>query len=398
MAQSNGVPDEYASAPEGDEPLVVMCLGRSVKPIKRFLETCRDFAERQRDAYVTVRSSKMIQFHQAWDTMILRPIRPLDTVHLDEVVKANLVNDIRNYLDNKTKRFYENRGIPYRRGYLLYGPPGTGKTSLSLALAGLFGLELYLLHIPGVREDSELEKLFTTLPPKCLVLLEDIDAIGTARQLDIDDGVEDEEYAKISGEKKQRCTLSGLLNVLDGVSSQEGRVVLMTSNVAHKLDKALIRPGRIDRMVYLGYINEKSASLMYLRMFERDDNQKLENDGPDEVELQKLAIKFSSNVPEETFTPAQLQGFLLNHRESPELAVSEISTWVSEEITKMKDAKEHANQVAALRAKRRTGHMLQVLGQSIAVSNEDSSKNRDEIVLDATLGAQKKSSGGTTKG
>lgn len=60
----------------------------------------------------------------------------------------------------------------------LHGPAGTGKTSLSLALAGLFGLELYLLHVPSVEGDAELERHFSALPPQCFILLEEIDAVG----------------------------------------------------------------------------------------------------------------------------------------------------------------------------------------------------------------------------
>jgi chaperone BCS1 len=125
-----GVPDEYAAAPEGDEPLVVMCLGRSVEPIKRFLTACRDFAEKQREKYITVRASKQQYQRDSWDVTILRPIRPLETVHFDETTKAELVADIQNYLDPNTRKFYAARGIPYRRGYLLHGTPGTGKTSV----------------------------------------------------------------------------------------------------------------------------------------------------------------------------------------------------------------------------------------------------------------------------
>ena len=136
------MPDEYASGPSGQEPLVVMCLGRSASPIKRFLEACRSFAERQRETFLTVRVCKGRR-HLRWDTTVLKPIRPLETIHFDDNIKNALVADVKNYLNPDTLRFYSMRGIPYRRGYLLHGPPGTGKTSLSFALAGLFGLELF---------------------------------------------------------------------------------------------------------------------------------------------------------------------------------------------------------------------------------------------------------------
>ncbi|SPQ26208.1 ef37c560-fc9c-449e-89a2-2846f60da9fa [Thermothielavioides terrestris] len=310
-------PDEYAGAPEGDEPLVVMCLGRSVEPIKRFLNTCREFADKQREAYITVRTSKRT-YDETWDTTILRPLRPLETVHFDEETKKALVADIENYLDVNTRRFYNRRGIPYRRGFLLHGPPGTGKTSLSLALAGRFGLELYLLHMPSVRDDSVLEKLFTALPPRCLVLLEDIDAVGIKRRArknvkddssddsDKDDDKDDSDSDNDRG--RSSCTLSGLLNVIDGVASQEGRIVLMTSNFAEKLDKALVRPGRVDKMIYLGHISQRSAELMFLRMYGPDADGAAPADRTvqlPEDQLQQLALEFSKNIPDQVFTPAQ---------------------------------------------------------------------------------------------
>lgn len=393
------IPDEFASAPEGTEPLVVMCLGRSVEPVKRFLDMCREFGEKQREAYVTIRASRSRYDDQSWETTILRPIRPIETIHFDEKAKAELVADLRNYLDPATRRFYTERGIPYRRGYLMHGPAGTGKTSLSLALAGLFGLELYLLHVPSVRDDQDLEKLFTTLPPRCFVLLEDIDAVGIKnrggrrRDLDGDDDndneggdkddddgdSDDEDRSRYGG--PSRVTLSGLLNVLDGVASQEGRIVLMTSNYAERLDRALVRPGRIDKMIYLGFISQRSAELMFKRMYARDTkNNNSNNKGkknnynknvttsitngtasyacpgqnpPDRDELEKLALSFSGRVKDNTFTPAQLQGYLLNHRQDPRGATDGLQAWMAEEMAQMEEAKRLAREAKLAKRRRK---------------------------------------------
>jgi chaperone BCS1 len=359
-------PDEYAGAPEGDEPLVVMCIGRSVEPIKRFLNTCREFADKQREAYITVRISKRT-YDESWDTTILRPLRPLETVHFDEKIKSALVADIENYLDVNTRRFYNGRGIPYRRGFLLYGPPGTGKTSLSLALAGRFGLELYLLHMPSVRDDSVLEKLFTALPPRCLVLLEDIDAVGIKRRpvRDYDSSDSDEDDRSDSDDDNDRprssCTLSGLLNVLDGVASQEGRIVLMTSNFAEKLDKALVRPGRVDRMIYLGNISQRSCELMFLRMYGPDANGSAPADRAvqlPEDDLKRLALEFSGQIPNELFTPAQVQGYLLNYRDSPLDALANVGRWVKEEVEMVEAAKEKERKAAEIKKKKRRERKL----------------------------------------
>ena len=365
------VPDEYAAAPEGDEPLVVMCLGRSVKPIKNFLETCRVFADQQSESYVTVRTCKSQYDRGSWDTTILRPLRPLETVHFDEQTKADLVTDIARYLDPATRRFYTMRGIPYRRGYLLHGPAGTGKTSLSLALAGHFGLDLHLLHIPSVREDHELEALFAVLPPRCFILLEDIDAVGIKRRVETKDDSddEDEDDDKSQMGYRSRCTLSGLLNVLDGVASQEGRIVLMTSNFAEKLDKALVRPGRIDKIIYLGYISQRSAELMFLRMFSPESERALSSDSAFDLppgDLEKLALEFSGQIPDNTFTPAQLQGYLLHHRGTPVAAAKDIAAWAKEEIEQMEVAKEKAKEQAAAKKRRKAKYKLAALQGIVA--------------------------------
>jgi chaperone BCS1 len=245
---------------------------------------------------------------------------------------------------------------------LLYGPPGTGKTSLSLALAGHFGLELYLVHIPSIDEDKKLERLFAALPPRCIVLLEDIDAVGINKRHGTGDNSADEDDDDDDKKTYQsrKITLAGLLNVLDGVASQEGRIVLMTSNFADRLDRALIRPGRIDRQIFLGNISPRSAELMFLRMYASDENNSTISGSitVDEEELQKLAAAFASKVPPNTLTPAQLQGYLLERRDIPEQAVGEIAQFVHDEKMRAEEAKAREKRAAERRKKRRQENKL----------------------------------------
>ncbi|KAF2503119.1 P-loop containing nucleoside triphosphate hydrolase protein, partial [Lophium mytilinum] len=242
---------------------------------------------------------------------ILKPDRPLDTIDMDETLKAALVEDLHGYLHPTARRSYGRRGIPYRRGYLFHGPPGTGKTSMCFALAGHFKLELYTLSGQGLG-DTELDQLFAALPPKCIVLLEDIDSAGITREHNNESGTEQSHYQ----DNTARVTLSGLLNAIDGTTSQEGRVLIMTTNTPEKLDKALIRPGRIDQTVYFGPVTKKSAEDIFMRMFSRDRN------GDEEHAIWKMAVEFSEKFPEGQITPAEVQGFLVNTK-NPQKSLAE---------------------------------------------------------------------------
>ena len=281
----------------------------------------------------------------SWQPKMRKPIRRLDTVHFDQNVKQELLNDIRKYLDPRTQRRYQSRSMPYRRGYLFYGPPGTGKSSLSTALAGEFGLDLYEVKIPSIGSDAGLEQMFSEIPPQCIVLLEDIDAVWserTSRSRSPDRRSErSSESDRGSGSHASNVTLSGVLNVLDGVGSQEGRIVIMTTNKPEALDAALVRPGRVDMKVFLGNISRNSAEQMFVRMFapdelsgdsnsvtvfERDDREvKMK-------EIRRLASRFAEAIPDNVLTPSQLQGYFQIHLDSAHDAASGIAAWVEKEV------------------------------------------------------------------
>ena len=235
-----------------------------------------------------------------------------------------IINDMNEYLHPLSPKWYATRGIPYRRGYLFHGPPGTGKTSLSFALAGIFGLEIYVISLqePTLTE-GDLMQLFNGLPRRCIVLLEDVDAAGLIRD-GKSDAAEDESRSKHrnrkgkntqekpeekkSGEEKASekpkeedftlkdlarelksinsskpsnersqassnrqpgtgISLSGLLNAIDGVATHEGRVLIMTTNHPEKLDAALVRPGRVDRRVEFKLAKKEQIRELFLRMY-----------------------------------------------------------------------------------------------------------------------------------
>ena len=188
--------------------------------------------------------------------------RPIESVILDKGVKERVIADVKGFLDS-AKWYYE-RGIPYRRGYLLYGPPGSGKSSFIRALAGELDYNIAMLNLSerGLTDDR-LNHLLTIIPRRTLVLLEDADAAFGNRRTQTDE----------DGYRGANVTFSGLLNALDGVASAEERIVFLTTNYVDRLDSALIRPGRVDMAVRLGEATRWQMAKLWDRFYGEFDEQ-----------------------------------------------------------------------------------------------------------------------------
>jgi chaperone BCS1 len=187
--------------------------------------------------------------------------RPLDSVILDKGIKERIVDDVKDFLGRQ--KWYVDRGIPYRRGYLLYGPPGSGKSSFIQALAGEldFGVAIINLSERGMQDDK-LAHLLTKLPQRTILLLEDADAAFVNRR-----------KADADGYNGATVTFSGLLNALDGVAAGEERIAFLTTNHIDRLDEALIRPGRVDMTVRIGWATRHQAIQMWDRFYGDRDVQ-----------------------------------------------------------------------------------------------------------------------------
>jgi chaperone BCS1 len=238
--------------------------------------------------------------NECWDATSWQSRRPLESVVLADQTLEDLVDDLRDFY--RSSSWYAERGIPYRRGYLLYGPPGTGKTTLVVALAGELKLSVAVLSLSNrIMNDESLRALVDALPASTLLLIEDVDCVfKEKRSTGVETGV----------------TLSGLLNALDGVSSREGRVLFMTTNHPERLDPALVRPGRVDRKVELGHATPDQARRLFL-WFYRDSGL-----GP--AALAREADQFASQVPVGKVSMAAIQEHLLRYRRTPEAAAREV--------------------------------------------------------------------------
>ncbi|NLZ36069.1 MAG: ATP-dependent zinc metalloprotease FtsH [Clostridiales bacterium] len=141
-------------------------------------------------------------------------------------------------------------GAKIPHGILLVGPPGTGKTLLAKAVAGEAGVPFYSISGSDFVEmyvgvgASRVRDLFETAKknPASIVFIDEIDAVGRHRGAGLGGGHDEREQ-----------TLNQLLVEMDGFGSNEGVIVIAATNRPDILDPALLRPGRFDRQVMVGY-------------------------------------------------------------------------------------------------------------------------------------------------
>lgn len=235
-----------------------------------------------------------------------RQPRPLNSVVLKEGLSDTIANDVKDFIHNPD--WYRARGIPYRRGYLLHGPPGCGKTSYITALAGELQYSICVLNLSDrSMSDDRLAHRLADAPENSIILLEDVDAVFVSRD-DAKTKMNENAYQGLN-----RLTLSGLLNAIDGVTSTEGRILFMTTNYADRLDPALIRPGRVDRKVFIGHCDHYQLKQMFSRFYP-DAKEELVNEFADKV------IGLESPV-----SAAQIQGFFMFSKDNPQDIIDNVN-------------------------------------------------------------------------
>lgn len=158
------------------------------------------------------------------------------------------LREIVDYLRDPSK--YRKLGAKIPHGVLLVGPPGTGKTLLAKAVAGEAGVPFLSISASDFVEmyvgvgASRVRDLFETAKraPASIIFIDEIDAVGRHRGAGLGGGHDEREQ-----------TLNQLLVEMDGFSSHDGVIVMAATNRPDILDPALLRPGRFDRQVTVGY-------------------------------------------------------------------------------------------------------------------------------------------------
>ncbi|KAF7369609.1 p-loop containing nucleoside triphosphate hydrolase protein [Mycena venus] len=261
----------------------------------------------------------------SWAKAVTKSRRAFSTLVLPADIKEMILADAQEFL--ASEKWYRMAGIPHRRGYLLHGAPGTGKSSTVHAIAGKLGLEIYFISLasPGI-DDFSLGRLISDTPSRCILLLEDIDCAFPSRE-EPDEDEEEEPQRDRNGNiiprnymvpPKSAVTLSGLLNVFDSVSSEEGRITFAT------IKYSLATAGQIEEVFKVFFaVSDEGA------------DGKPENEATfapyTTNDIERYAAEFSAAMPSDTYSIAQIQGYLLRKKRDPLGAAQDVGEWLVEQ-------------------------------------------------------------------
>ncbi|KAJ7132511.1 P-loop containing nucleoside triphosphate hydrolase protein [Mycena epipterygia] len=357
----------------------------------QFIEAARAHYTHASISRVTVH---LTDNYGSWARAITKNRRAFSTLILPGGIKELLLADAKEFL--ASEEWYTFAGVPHRRGYLLYGEPGTGKSSTIHALAGELGLEIYFISLaaPGI-DDYTLGRLITDTPAHCILLIEDIDCAFPSREDDDDEPLLDAKGNLIPKEPippRSEVTLAGLLNVLDSVASEDGRLTFATTNHIEQLDPALIRPGRMDLKIKYGLATADQLEQMFERFYRYIEDSLPEHGAGigcyfsqttgerlSAAVLAGLAKEFAAALPSAVYSIAQLQGYLLNSKNDPEGALAGVGAWIEAQETEKREMAELKQKRRKEAALRRAAEVAAKREVEAGVQKEEKEKEAVEI-------------------
>ncbi|KAL6656636.1 hypothetical protein ACP70R_004416 [Stipagrostis hirtigluma subsp. patula] len=299
------------------------------------MEAAKEKEQRERELKICMNEGR------GWYRLSHHHPATFDTLAMDPALKQSIVADLDLFAQRRDH--YRRIGKAWKRGYLLYGPPGTGKSSLVAAMANHLRYHLYDLDLSHVQSNSVLQWLLLGVANRSILVVEDIDCCCDAMSRedkcktvtrtgdgggdgDHDDGSSDSSDsppARTTPAKPNdnKVTLSGLLNVIDGLwsSSGEERIIVFTTNYKDRLDPALLRSGRMDMHIHMGYCCWEAFRTLAKNYFLVDDH-------PLFPEIQEL-------LSEAEVTPAAVAEMLLRSGDA-DVALRGLAEFLRDQLKK----------------------------------------------------------------
>ena len=321
----------------------LFCYEHDIQYLQAFVDNCNTDYERRM-------ANKLGSHRYFFDQVVQTKVKgttqnPLPTSHLlytktkftTNRTFDNVFFEDRKHVQSRTQFFlekrawYDKKGIPYTLGFMFHGPPGTGKTSTVKAIANEGRRHILNVQLSEIKTKAQLQHLFFndeihvyngtntekyTIPvSERLYVIEDIDAMGDTvlrrewKKPQMVSKPKTDEDAWLAREKeteKETIDLSFLLNLLDGTLEANGRILIITTNFPERIDRALIRPGRVDMIVHFKTCSRAILREMATAFYEQD------------VEI--------PNDPalDDKWTPAEVNQILFRNFENPKQAIEEL--------------------------------------------------------------------------
>jgi DNA replication protein DnaC len=193
-------------------------------------------------------------------------LKKIENIHLKKNQKEILLDELESFINEKD--IYKDNGIPHNKGFLLKGPPGTGKTSLIKAISNYLKRNIFTIDLTLIDSNDMFLELMDRIDfTQSIIVFEDIDCMSDKVLERVNK--EDEFYDS----HNDKFTLSCILNFLDGTTEYNERIIIMTTNYPEKLDRALIRPGRIDLQMDLTLCDRHQLCSIINKFFDRKFDQ-----------------------------------------------------------------------------------------------------------------------------
>ena len=266
------------------------------------IELMKNFILKSKDEYSDYRKHKTVDdklflwsFSDGfWESIKRIKKRNINTVILDKEVKNEVNKCIDNYDNKELKERLNKLGINLKMNLILSGLPGTGKSSLMFAIASKLNKDISTIDFNN-RELTDHSFICATnkIPKNSIFVLEDIDAL----------------YISRNKSDENRVSFSCILNFLDGIYSKEDLITIITTNHLDKLDKAIIRPMRIDNIIHFTHCSKYQYNEIFKLIF------------PDKTEI---GSEFYKLIKNKKFTTSILQKYLIKFIFNPEKIIENL--------------------------------------------------------------------------